>query len=139
MKKKMKLLVTFSLAVVLLFGNTLNLFAAPSSSEIQQLSYITEGYTEDGIHYTIYEVITPDEDDNIISPCIVVSKNKTYKIIYEGYITPPDTFYYSMYEEDYHTTMSGTLYLKAYHHDIWPSITGSTHATYEGIIVAYVN
>lgn len=138
MKKKMKLLVTLSLVVVVLLGNVVSAFAAPKTLKDEQLSYITEGYTEDGIRYTIYEIITPINDGNGFTPFIVVSKLKTYKISFEGHITPPKTFIYEQYESDRKTTMKGTLNLQSYTHDIWPYFPKSTNATYKGYIFGHL-
>lgn len=102
------------------------------------MNYVTEGYTEDGIRYIVYEIISFTNDKNEITPFIVVSKTKTYMISYEGHITPPATFSYSGYESDWNTNMSGTLYLKMYNYDIWPHFPKSTNATYEGTIVGTI-
>ena len=99
---------------------------------------LLKGYTEDGIRYIVYEIISFTNDKNEITPFIVVSKTKTYMISYEGHITPPATFSYSGYESDWNTNMSGTLYLKMYNYDIWPHFPKSTNATYEGTIVGTI-
>ena len=93
---------------------------------------IGSGQLDNGTHYLIYEII---DLDTIINPTIIASKTKTISIAYEGYITPPSTFYYSQKEADYGIIMSGTLYLTKFEHDSWPYFPKSTKATYKGTIV----
>lgn len=133
MKNKFKFLVTFTLIMTLLLGNTCNVLAASVNSENQQLVYLSDGYTADGVHYQVYEVISPSMNTGI-SPCIVASKIKTFCVAFEGKIVPPATFQYSQYESDYKTTMKGTLDLQSYSYDIWPYYPCSTKATYRGYI-----
>lgn len=138
MKKKLKPLMTFLLVTILLLGNTISVFAASPSMEDQQLKYVMEGYTEEGIHFIVHEIVSDTSAKSEVGPQIVVSMKKTYSITYEGHITPPATFSYSGYESYWNTNMSGTLYLKMYNHDIWPHFPKSTNATYEGTIVGNI-
>jgi hypothetical protein len=134
MKKRMKLFATLTLVTVLLLGSSINVFAAPSDTKTSSLNYITEGYTEEGIHYIVYEVSTPQSDYGGITPNIAVSKTKTYKIIYEGHIIRPNIFNYKGYETDYKTIMSGTLYLQSFLQDRDLFFQKRTYATYKGTV-----
>lgn len=136
MKRRIKYLLSALLAMSLFLGNMVNVFAATSSGT-RQLVFVAEGYTEEGLHYKIYE-ITQQNMENDIMPCIVVSKNKEFFVAYEGKIVPPETFNYSQYESDYNTVMTGTLKLKSYSYDIWPFFPESTKATYEGVIFGHI-
>ena len=130
LKRKLKFMVVMFCCTLVLLGSVVDVSAKTVVSG-NELKYIGEGYTEEGIHYRIYETV---EDESGVMPCIVVSKKKSISIAYEGYIDPPKTFYYSQKESDYNIVMSGTLNLTGYSYDIWPYINGSTKANYSGTI-----
>ncbi len=69
-------------------------------------------------------VYMENEEDGGISPHIVVSREIGIWITYEGTLeTVPNTRYYSGYDADYKTTMSGTLYKLQVNYDYNKNIT----------------
>lgn len=69
-------------------------------------------------------VYMENEEDGGISPHIVVSREIGIWITYEGTLeTVPNTRYYSGYDDDYKTTMSGTLYKRQVNYDYNKNIT----------------
>lgn len=130
--KVKRMMAAFILVAAFVLENFCTTFAGTMNFIPEEMKFLYEGYTEDGIKYRIYEMVE-DVDDTM--PCIIASKTKKYSIAYDGHITPPSTFYYSQMESDLGIVMSGTLYLKSYHHDCWPFFPKSTVAQYEGTIV----
>lgn len=132
MKNFIKLVITFCLISILLLGTTINCFAS------ERKGYISDGYTEDGIHYYIYKCVSTSDnnlDNSLISPRIVVSKLiEDYEIVYEGYITPPNTFNYSQFDNGYNITLSGTLNLQSYIWNDYPVRPKCTIAHYRGYV-----
>lgn len=135
MKKRIKVLMSISLALVLMFGNGNNAYAETIVGAETTMTILQEGVTGEGIRYIIYEEPNLLQLATGVSPCIIVSTAKSISIAYEGRIIPPSTFYYSQYEDDMKTTMSGTLRLQGYSYDRWPYFPWSTKATYAGTLV----
>lgn len=137
MKRKIKFIIALAMLTVLFTSNLTHIsFAANASSTLHNRVIIAEGYTEDGIHYTVYL-----DNNNInkpgIVPCIVVSKQMSIWVRYEGNIIPSSTFYLNVYDTDYNTYMSGTLFLERYFFD---NFFGDkrTQALYSGYIVGHI-
>lgn len=71
-----------------------------------------------------YATYMENNKDGGISPHIVVSREIGIWITYEGILeTVPNTRYYSGYDADYKTTMSGTLYKRQVNYDYNKNIT----------------
>lgn len=129
-KKYIKLATSIVLTLMLLISNIVTVFAAPVISESQETKFVSEGYTEDGAHYTINEITT--FVSSVGTPRIVVSKELQMNVEFFDHIIPPSTYAYSGYDYGYNTQMTGTLNLIAYSHD--GIIQKVTKATYKGTV-----
>ena len=133
MKKHLKL---FSLLLILsatLFCNTSTVLASAQYPNSEDLVFVSDGYTEEGVYYTIYED-TSDTNNTGIMPLIVVSKEKTVWVTYSDYVyTFPTVIEYSYSDPDYNIIMSGTLHVKS-----WFCENGMTYVSYSGIVIGHL-
>ncbi len=95
-----------------------------------------EEYTENGVHIVVYEIIS---DTPEIMPRFPVYKEIGIWQSFDGWdIVPPPTYSYKIENDpDFHTYMSGTLYLK----ETEKVVEGSgkrTHAYYKGTIAGNI-
>ncbi|HBY71071.1 MAG TPA: hypothetical protein DEG06_02405 [Lachnospiraceae bacterium] len=134
MKKKIYAAITMIMITLLFTGNITAASAATITPISSQKTVISEGYTEDGIHYTIY--LSNNKDNFDVTPNIVVSKEITVDIQFDGKIIPPNTWNISYYDEDLRTNMSGTLYLENWYSENFFGWT--TYATYSGSVVGRI-
>ena len=72
------------------------------------------------------------------SPRIVVSKYVDIWIHIPGHVTPDNNYTYTVYDEDYNTTMTGNLLLKDYTKDYNGLMQKETRARYAGYIYATI-
>ena len=94
-----------------------------TNSEVDILyygQYLQEGYTEDGIHYTIY-------GDSTITPMSSSSYNVTRTYIFDEIIVPVKARYYS--EKKGGVYYGGTIYLISVQYE-----SGKTIAVYSGTL-----
>lgn len=91
----------------------------------EQSTYIGEGYTVDGIHYTIYEIETKEASSRAIGDKLDVVR----QFIFEGIAIPPKTMQHV--ERIGTITYVGTITLYAFSFE-----DGNTIATYEGTLNA---
>lgn len=91
----------------------------------EQGTYIGEGYTTEGIHYTIYEIETAETSSRAIGDKLDVVR----QFIFEGIVIPPKN---QQHVERIGTiTYVGTITLYAFSFE-----DGNTIATYEGTLNA---
>jgi len=119
--------IIFVFAMLLLLGNTIN---AHANSVVDTEKIIEEGYTEDGIFYTVYCDVSVS---NGISPRIVVSQKMTVTVVYSGYVTPPLYYYFNSYVDAYNTTMKGTLV-----RGLTVQSNNQTRTTYSGTVTGTI-
>lgn len=81
-----------------------------------------EGYTEDGIHYTVYEINQSDEIA-VFSSSYTVER----RIVFDGLLTPPSSI--QVMESERGSYYSGTLYLISYN-----QLNNKTTAIYKGTL-----
>lgn len=103
---------------------------APITTHAKELGvnrYLTEGYTTEGIHYTIYDI---PSSANLTTMNLQRSATQMYvvrEIRFDGNIQPPHTWYIA--ERIGECIYAGTLYLKGDQ-----VIYGKTIATYKGYL-----
>ena len=89
MKKSVSLTaIAYVLATIFLLIIPINVQASPI---IENEKFIKEGYTADGIKYSIYELIIPD---NETVSRIAVSKWVSIVVYYDGDVIPSSTYPY---------------------------------------------
>lgn len=119
--------ITFALAMVLLLGTSLNVQA---SSNIDEGKLIEEGYTEDGIKYTVHEIVSIETG---ISSRIAVSKKVTLVVTFDGKVTPQSYYSYNQYDSSYKIYMKGSLPRTFYEH-IYLPFRWTTRTVYSGTV-----
>ena len=113
-------------------SNLLSNGAAPkdvqASPIIENEKFIKEGYTADGIKYSIYELIIPD---NETVSRIAVSKWVSIVVYYDGDVIPSSTYPYEAYDNEYKTVMKGTLRRTSYEYLLFGN---RTRTVYQGTV-----
>lgn len=89
-----------------------------------QYNYIAEGYTNDGVHYTVYEIET-----NYTTKAVGDTLEVTRQYIFAGIIQPPATRLHNETNEG--ITYTGTLKLAYCTYK-----NNNTYATYRGTLTA---
>lgn len=131
--KRIKMFALASVILTVVFCSTSAVWASDKYPDNEKLVFLSEGYTEDGVHYTIYEDVSGSDDTGIM-PAIIVSREKVAWITYDDYITQiPSTYNYSYYDEGYKTEMKGTLYLQSWFYE-----DGKTHVSYKGTVIGHI-
>jgi len=132
MAKKIKRLIALALAMVMLTGNAISVCA----KEPENLKLVDE-YTENGAHIKVYEVIS--NKSQVMPRRFPVYKEVAITVEFEGWIIPSETYSYKAYDEEFKTTMSGTLYLSTYSQDIWYIPPQKmTRALYKGTVAGNI-
>ena len=88
--------------------------------------YLTEGYTSEGIHYTIYEVPTSASPTMRLQG-VATQQYVVRQIHFDGCITPSETWFFA--EQINEHIYTGTLLL-----DNYQVIANTTIATYKGYL-----
>ncbi|MCI8536627.1 MAG: hypothetical protein HFG68_13895 [Hungatella sp.] len=111
------------------------IFAGPASIDTfaseeknAQVPVITNT-VENGGYYQVYEGSTKVSQQGAR---IVVSKQVRVVVKIKGNVTPNPTYRYSIYDNEYGTTMTGTLNLVSYNYD--DNLSEYTSAVYEGTV-----
>lgn len=105
----------------------LNGFIITHAKEISTTKYLTEGYTSEGIHYTIYDVQPSVASTTICLQRAATQLQVTRQIHFDGDIIPPKTWYFAERINGY--IYAGTLSLNSIQ-----IIYGKTIATYKGYL-----
>lgn len=134
MLKKIKSIVMVIVAMILLMANVMSVYANEFDAVNRKM--IKEGYTENGDKYMIYEIVPDDKMD--ISPRITVSKEVEVHVTFTGHITPPSSFAYNEYDNDYKTQMTGSLKLVSYVKDYDFIMRKETRARYKGVVFGQI-
>ena len=101
--------------------------ATTHAKEIAVNKYLTEGYTTEGIHYTIYDVQPSVSSTNMILQRTSTQKYFVREIHFDGNIQPPKTWYFA--ERIGEHIYAGTLSLSSDQ-----VIYNKTIATYKGYL-----
>lgn len=102
-------------------------FMLPLSANAQEPDKkLSEGYTEDGIYYAIYEVET---EDTSTARAAGDTLEVTRKIIYSGIVQPPA-------QREYEETINGYKYVGILYLYSYSFEDGNTHAYFKGTLTA---
>lgn len=99
-------------------------FSLPVKAQVHD-TYIGDGYTTEGIHYTIYNLETESSTQRAVGDTIDVTR----QFVFEGTIQPALTRTYT--EKIGTVTYTGTLKLSYFYPE-----NGYTYATYKGTLTA---
>lgn len=130
-------LLTICLVFVLSFMPSSTCFAKAAPIE-HETEMVGEGYTEDGIYYSIY--LAPSDPENTADINTIIKREHTLNIMYHGDVTPASVLRNQKIVIDgveYH----GDLYLQSWNYEPRSILnpTGEyTSATYKGTLYANI-
>lgn len=133
MKKRKQILATVLMLLVLLMGNVFSVSAMTAQTTDNGV-VIDDGYTEDGIHYTVYAINDEGANGIGITPFARYTWYTSVKVEFSGKVTPSSTYSPSIIRNG--LTYTGTLSLVSYNNaGTGPSLV--TIAYYEGWLFAW--
>ncbi|AOZ97777.1 hypothetical protein [Butyrivibrio hungatei] len=132
--KLFKSIIAFSMVIVLSVSLKTTCFAQDTITENSNI-IISEGYTEEGIHYTV--AIKQKYSSGVAIIQTIIKREFTVDFTYDGHVDVQEVLRnYKIYADGVEYT--GDLYLQGCNYEPWSLRGPYTTATYKGLFYANV-